>query len=593
MGIDVERQITADAACRIPLYVSAAIILLFILWFAGSADKPLNLDNTDFPAAAERTAVTGVPVYYKGEEEPNSLGIYHPPLYIYLLAAWINVFGFGEAQVRLFGMLCALLQGAIVLAIIRTLFGSAFRWGPIFWAIFLLNPYTLQTAAITDIDSTIYGPLLCLVLLATLRISWRDGEWRTDAVSWLEFASIGVAIFLCLWAKLTTVLLVFPVVFLLLIARKGIRQAALVAAAIEGASIVAFLASYYLYGALVGLDVGVTFRFTLMVFYARGSSGTPGLAALLRDHWNNLRAMVPFTMSWTGLLPWAAACLALWVAFRAAIRQRDRRLLHYGLVLGLALLTTLCYCAQTMTFGSAPFKYTFVFWGLVLTAPLFLLARWTSPDPWQGSSRTVTAALLCVYIAAEVWANLRVGDSLMLNGFAGPYSLVAYIPALLFVAALAATRYGRAGLAAPMAVLAVYCGLQFGVAVYQEQAPYSTTYDYGQMGFLDTVAFLKSNTRSNDVIAAMKDMGFRCRLRCFETYSALTSGAGDPSVSRFMDAAASGRFAYIVFTEGRGQDQLVRNPALRQWFLKRSTLVRSFGHYRIYQMDTRQHAAAR
>lgn len=593
MDIDRTPQITAGATSRISLYVSAAIILLFILWFAGSADKPLNLDNTDYPALAERTAATGLPIYYKGEEEPNALGLYNPPLYIYLLAAWIQVFGFGEAQVRLFGMVCALLQGTVVLAIIRTLFGSAFRWGPIFWAVFLLNPYTLQTASITDIDSTIYGPLLCLVLLATLRISWRDGEWRTDPVSWREFAWIGVALFLCLWAKLTTVLLVFPFVFLLLIARKGIRRAALLAAAISGASIIAFLASYYLYGALVGLDVGYAFSFTLMCFYTRGSSGTSGVAALLRDHWNNLRAMVPFTMSWTGLLPWAAACLALWVAFRAGIRQRDRRLMHYGVVLGLALLTTLYYCAQTTAFSSAPFKYTFVYWGIVLTAPLFLLAQWAGPNLSQGPSRTVTAGLVCLFFVAEAWANLRVGDSLMLNGFAGPYTLVAYIPALLFVAALAAARYGRAGLAVPMAALAVYCGLQFGIAVYQDKAPYATTYDYGEMGFLDTVAFLKSNTRPDDVIAAMKDIGFSSRRRCFETYGALHSGEGSAAAARFMEAAASGRFAYIVFTEGRGTDGLVWNPALRQWFLDRSKLVRSFGNYRIYQMSTSPPSAVR
>lgn len=583
-----------DAACRISLYVSAAIILLFILLFAGSASKPLNLDNSDFPNVAERTAFTGVPIYYKGEEEPHALGLYHPPLYIYLLAAWIRAFGFGEAQVRLFGMLCALLQGAIVLAIIRTLFGSAFRrWEPIFWAVFLLNPYTLETASITDIDSTIYGPLLCLALLATLRISWRDGEWRTDTASWPEFAWIGAAIFLCLWAKLTTVLLVFPVVFLLLIAREGIRRAALAAAAIAGASSMAFLASYYLYGALMGLDVGFTFRFTLMSFRERGSSGIPGWAALLKDHWNDFRSMAPFTMAWTGLLPWAAACLAMWVAFRAAIRQRDHRLLHYGLVLGLAVLSTVYYCAQTTTFGLAPFKYVFVYWGLVLTAPLFLMARCPSPNLRKGSSRKVTALLLCLFVVTAVWANLRVRDVLMLDGFAGPCRLVAYLPALLFVAALAAVLYGRAGLTAPMAALAVYSGLQFGIAVYQEKAPYSTTYDYGQMGFLDTVAFLKSNTRPSDVIAAGKDIGFRCRLRCFENYGAVNGGAGNASAARFMKAAASGRFAYIVFTEGRGQDQLVRNPALRQWFLERSTLVRSFGDYRIYQMDTHQRAAVR
>src|ERR1035438_115406 len=197
------RKGTPAQETRLAGYASAGIIFFFILLFASSAAKPLHLDNMDFPAAAKQTALTGVPVYYRGENDPNALGLYHPPLYIYLLAAWIRVFGFGESQVRLFGMTCALLQGAVVLCIIRTLFGyAACMWQPFFWILFLLNPYTLQTASITDIDSTIYGPLLCFVLWAALRISWRDGEWRTDPVFRWEYGLIGLAAFLCLWSKL-------------------------------------------------------------------------------------------------------------------------------------------------------------------------------------------------------------------------------------------------------------------------------------------------------------------------------------------------------------------------------------------------------
>ena len=383
--------------------VSAAIILLFILLFAASAAKPLHLDNMDFPAVAKQTALTGVPLYYRGEENPNAIGLYHPPLYIYLLAAWIRIFGFGESQVRLFGMTCTLLQGAVVLRIMRTLFGSALalRWRPFFWAIFLLNPYTLQTASIADIDSTIYGPLLCFVLLATLRISWPNGEWRTDPISGLEYALVGVAVFLCLWSKLTTILLIFPVLLLLLISRTGIRRATLATAAVSGGSIVAFLASHYAYGALIGISVGFTFGFTWMSFVQRGSSGAPGLAARLGDYWNNFRFMAAFMASWTGLLPWAAGCLAVWLALHTGIRKNDRRLLHYGIVLGLAVLSTGYYCAKVQTFGAAPFKYVFVYWGLVLTSPLFLLTPGMIPSQKIWSGWKTQASLLWLFVSAR------------------------------------------------------------------------------------------------------------------------------------------------------------------------------------------------
>ncbi len=557
-------------------YLPAFIILFFIVLFAASAAKPLHLDNMDFPAVAEQTAVTGLPIYYRGEQHSSSLGLYHPPLYIYALAAWMRVFGSGEAAVRLFGMICALLQGMVVLAILRTLFGSvlASRWGPLFWAVFLLNPYTLQTAGIADIDSTIYGPLLGLAILAALRISWRNGEWRTDEAQWPEYAALGFVLVLCFWAKLTTVLLLFPFLWFLWIARLGLWRAALTTVAIASASIAVFLGSYFLYGALTRLNVGYTFAFTWQSFVQRGSSQTPGLAARLRDNWNNLAFMGPFMLSWTGLLPWVAACGALWMAGMRA--RLDRRLLHYGLILSLAVISTWYYCAKVMTFGYAPYKYSFVYWGLVLTAPLLVLEQRDVRVWWTGWK---ASAIWVLYGSTALWAAIQMRDRLMLDGFQGPYRWVAVAPGLLFLAGLARTRYSPALL---LSALSLYGGVQLGIAEYQTKAPYATTYDYGQTGFLDTVAFLRSNTGPGDIIASMKDIGYRGQRRYFETYSGLYGNR--ESARELTDIMGSGTIAYMVFTEERGQDQLIINPQVRQWVLEHCTLIRSFGNYRIYQL---------
>jgi hypothetical protein len=557
-----------------PLYLSGAIILLFVTLFAVSASKPLQLDNMDFPAVAEQTAHTGLPIHYRGEANPRVAGLYHPPLYIYLLAGWMRVFGSEPAAVRLFGMVCALLQGWVALAIFSTLFGreAAFARAPLFWTIFLLNPYTLQTAGIADIDSTIYGPLLCLVLLAVLRISWRHGEWRPDGAHGYEYALVGLALTLCLWAKLTTVLLLFPFVFLLLIARLGTVRAALTTIALVAASVSAFLGSYYLYGALSGLDVNYTFAFTWMSFVQRGSSGTPGILARIDDMRRNLCAMGPFMVCWTGSLPWVAASLAASVAAVGALRRRDLRLAHYALVLSLALLCTFYYCAKVSTFGQAPFKYTLVVWGLILTAPVFLLP--------ERISLLWTIVVAALFVAASLGSTLLMGDKLILEGLSGVARWAAYLPGLLFAAAFILKRPLAAKGA--LAVLAIYAGIQFGIGVYQEKVPYATTYDYGQTGFTETVGFIDENTQPGQVIVSMKDIGYRSRRRYFENYAALY---GDPASAAEIEAAiASGQAAYAVFTEGRGQDQLVMNPALRRWVAEHCKLVRSFGNYRIYQL---------
>ena len=277
-------------------------IFLFVLVFAAGAAKPLHLDDIEFARGAERTAHTGIPVYYHGETIPRMPGLYHPPLYMYVLAAWMRLFGEGAAQIRLLGLTCAIWHGLVVLAIVRTIFGpaTAWRWMPWFWIVFLLNPFTLQTASISDIDSSIYGPLLCAALLAVLRLSWRDGEWRTDRIARWEYGLIAASLMLCLWATLTTVLLILPFVFLLMIARLGVKRAAMASSTTVAAAVAGFLASYWLYGKVTGLNIGFTFDFLWESFTRRGALGTTGLAAGLQARWQNFTGMVPFMIRWIG-----------------------------------------------------------------------------------------------------------------------------------------------------------------------------------------------------------------------------------------------------------------------------------------------------
>lgn len=568
----------------------AGLFLVFFLLFASGASKPLHLDNMDFPAVAAQTAITGVPIYYRGEDNPRHLGLYHPPLYIYSLAAWIKVFGFGETQVRMFGMVCAVLLGLITLELLYALLGRASiaRWRHWFWLLFLLNPYTIQGASIADIDTTVYGPLLCGVLLAAVRMSWRDGVWREDSIRSREYAQVVLMLTLCLWAKLTTVLIVFPFIFLLLIPRMAIGRAARVTAAVVSAGIAGFLATYFIYGKLTGLDVNYTFAFLWMSFLVRGSSHTSGLAARFVDFENNARFMVPFMVRWTGLLPWLAAFWVMCSAFMRAWRACDRRAAHFGLLILLALLTTGYYCGKVGTFGAAPFKYVFVFWGLELSAAVLL--TFSGPQLWDSATTkdsplSAHAILNVLTIGIPlalglVCTAIFVGDRLILVGAAGVYKWVVLIPGLacLIGAAFRSRPLGRGFL---IAGFSAYCGLQLGVALWQSKVDYATTYDYGQTGFMDTVGFLRLNTSPDDVIVSMKDIGFRAHRRYYENYGALYGD--DRSEQGLIQVIASGKVAYEVFTEGRGQDQLVVRPSLQKWIAEHCELVRSFGNYRIYK----------
>jgi hypothetical protein len=569
--------------------IAIAVLIASFCLFALSAWKPLQLDNMDFPAVAKQTASTGLPVYYRGENNPNHLGLYHPPLYIYLLALWVKLLGFGETHVRMFGFLCALCHGWVVLALVKTLFGNEkvrniTGW---FWCLFLLNPYTLQSAAICDIDSTIYGPLLCGALLLIARMSLRDGSLRDDPLHVSDFAVLCIALLVILWAKLTSVLLLPPVIWLSLVHRLGWRKATLATILSTFASLVLFLLTYFAYGGITGLDVRYTFAFTVQSFL-RGAPGAPGVVARLAAFKANFFVMIPSLVAWTGVVPWIASVGALFVAASRAHRYRDQRFVHSVVLVAFALFSTAYYCAQTRTFGGAPFKYTFVYWAIIVSCAALILDCLVDRAV-QGcahSRRSWTAMLAVIYFLSAFAGAAWVRDRNIISGVVTLASSLLFVPAMLLIAGLLLWRF------APRIAIMLMCigffawaGSSLGVAVHQSRVSYSTTYDYGQTGFDDAVSFVRVNTKPDEVIVSMKDIGFKAGRRYIENYGAIYGGP--PAVDQLVEAVVSGRVRYLVFTAQRGQDNLLINPRLFSWVTQNCVVVYSPGDYRIYSYTGR------
>ncbi len=567
------------------LAAAAALIL-----FAIPAATPLYLDNMDFPAVAKAASETGLPIYYRGEENPRHSGLYHPPLYIYSLAAWFRLWGFGEVQARLFGLLCLFLHGWIVLCGIRLLFGkeAESRIAPWFWILFLLNPYALQGAAVLDIDTAVYGPLLVGLLAAALRIQWSDGRPRQDSVRLSELGLLALLTALAFWAKLTTVLSAVPAVLALLAGRLGWRKALLSGGGAMASGAALFLASYFFYGWATGQDVLYTFRFTAMSLTTRSSAGMGW--QWLAAHARTLLDMTVWQVQWSGLLPWAVAvALALVLAYRGWLRG-ERRMRDAGVVLLWALFVSGFYCALLPTYGRAPFKYIFVCWGVVACCTAAIAA-----EAWDRLSRLAGLRLawiglpgVLLFAAGFVVSGKWLRDRMILEGTMTRADLLALVlPAAAALVGLAFRSRATGGALFCWAALA-HAGLMLGLALAMARAPYPTTYDYGQQGFDETVCFIRQHTQPGDAILSMKDVGFRADRRYFENYGYVFGGPAAAEAARRL--LAEGRARYAVFTEGNGPDFLGFNPQLKEVIDSLCTLERAYGHYRIYDCAPRAQA---
>lgn len=570
-----------------------AVLAVAAVLFTIPIAKPLYLDNMDFPAVAKATAETGLPLYYRGEESPRHSGLYHPPLYIYVLAAWFRLWGFGAVQARLLGFVLLAAQGWLVLFGLRLLFGAgrAREAAPWFWALFLLSPFALQGAAVLDIDTAVYGPLLTAMLLAALRLRWLDGSPREQAPRARDYALLSAAAAAALWAKLTTVLAFIPAAALLAAGgRDGARIFARALGALA-AGMAVFLSSYFAFGWLTGLDVLYTFRFTFMSLQQRVHE--PGLMEKVLAHARTFRDMAIWQLMWSGLLPWAGALAAAGWAWWTAWRRKDRRWRDAAVILGLALFVTAAYCAILYTYGRSPFKYVFVVWGVV-AACLSLAAAAAAERirPQSAAARKAGAVLLAVVLACCFAAGARLlRDRMILEGQIHPEDRWALLlPALAGTAGVLLWRY-RPGPWLLMAGLLSHTGLMTGVALAMARAPYPTTYDYGQQGFERTACFLSENTAPEDRIISMKDIGFHIGRRYFENYGYVYSGErGADAMRAILD---SGRARFAVFTEGNGPDDLRFNPPLQQVIRDSCTLTRSYGHYRIYDCAKARRAQER
>lgn len=579
-------------------FANFAIVAIFILLIFAQANKKFVLDEVDFPAVAKTISQTGMPYEYRGENESKALGLWHPPLYAYSLGAFVKVFGANENMVRAFGMCCTLLSALLCLLIynvrIRTTGKVINPISTIFLSLFLFHPYTIANTTLPDIDSTILPVTFLAFIYGLARKLWSSDvkgppEWSTN-----DTVFIAILFALNLWAKLTTPLVLIPLLLVMIyIEGFSLRRSILIASSVAILGVIFFLVTYALYCYLLSLPYDYTFRFLIHSFTKNSSGG--GVGSLIKGVLINLGYITQF-VNWLGLpFLFAFALTVSSLIFRKVRSKIDVLMLILAAV---GLFVAIFYLSLTGAFGGF-FKYPYpVFPILILIVAhhfheqIFMSNLSANSIRISNENREINIShahiIIFIFFAVVMIVGylqlVYVKDSVIMKGNPVGFSfLFIFVSMAILFGALGAKKqeklFYKYGLTLLFATIVV---MNFGISRSQAISPYPTKYHYGQIGLDETVVYLRSKLKLQEPIWSMKDIGLYASGVYYENYGSLFKTEEEIKIE-FKDLIENKGVRYFVVTTGIGQDRIDAYGDLKRSLDACCNKDQEFGNLIIYK----------
>lgn len=439
-----------DGRIRLVLWmIHAAAIGVCVLTTVRSINRPFTGDEIEFVTQARQgVLIHGAPKIPLNEtlREPVAddvrygafFGLWHPPLYIYVLAGAASL-GPADGWLRLVGLICLGLSLAMMWRLSRDALGPdvprAVVALPLAFAVF--SPIVMQGSLFLDIDNTV----LLLLTLACVHQFTRPG----DRLQPRRLVALTGLLLLLMCVKLTTLPMLFASFALYAVCDDQPRRGLAALLLAFGIALGLFAVLYLAYCAALALPPG--WMFDLGFGGRRDLYATRHtLAAVLRSaYWNGV---------W--MSPVLAVCLVVVVIDRWRHFLRDRWIAPPDLWMVLSLVLYVAYVPVGAMIG----KYTMPA-ALMAGAVVGLrVARgwttWTVPSPlWIGLG-------LCALAPLAVWGPMalvrglssesnRLMDGKVLTAVA-TVAIVSLIAWLWTRTSVSADRIGVAGLSVALSL---------------------------------------------------------------------------------------------------------------------------------------------
>jgi len=148
------------------IYILLAILLVHSIFVIISIGQPFHGDESIWSESAEALLKTGKPIFDYGVNNPNYLAI-HIPTNVYIISGFIYLFGYSEYSVRavsaIFNLLTILLVYFIILEVLKNN-PKKEKWALLAVFLYALNPYTIQSSVLLDVDGGLLNFSLYLFL---------------------------------------------------------------------------------------------------------------------------------------------------------------------------------------------------------------------------------------------------------------------------------------------------------------------------------------------------------------------------------------------------------------------------------------------
>lgn len=226
-------------------------IIFYLVMSLSVLHRPLVGDDIPYSAEAQ------MPHY-------GLMGSWHPPLYQDALRILVRVAGLNRENLRLLGIFCFFLTLRLTYLLVNEVTHNKAK-GILACILYLIHPLAIQGSLVIDIDSTVLTTLLMFFLFYFCR--------HYEKPTLKNNLFLGVLFFLCLWAKLSTPVLLLFALLVSYIFRGKIKKGLIELSIIAGLGISLFLLFWFAYSRIYQLDFFGVFQRSINVL-SKYSGGT-------------------------------------------------------------------------------------------------------------------------------------------------------------------------------------------------------------------------------------------------------------------------------------------------------------------------------